>query len=159
MASIKSFAFLLLLICATQKLTAQECYYVDRHAIEKEVLAIPGETMGQKLESLLFWSQDEKERRFSMMQAIYPSIPIPTGNKSSSLEELGNMTPKWEDETTLVSYMKDNHVQGIVVLQDNKIRIRKVCRRNHSRNTLDFFLCSKIRFRYAGGCCFKRRRY
>ncbi|HLV38109.1 serine hydrolase [Xanthomarina sp.] len=125
MASIKSFSFLLLLICATQKLTAQECYYVDRHAIEKEVLAIPGETMGQKLESLLFWSQDEKERRFSMMQAIYPSIPIPTGNKSSSLEELGNMTPKWEDETTLVSYMKDNHVQGIVVLQDNKIRLEK----------------------------------
>ena len=48
---------------------------------------IPGETMGQKLESLLFWSQEERERRFAMMQSIFPSIEVPA---SSTVFELKN---------------------------------------------------------------------
>src|SRR5690554_4372719 len=111
--------FLLLLVLSSLTLTAQDCYSPDVKEANTEIADIPGETMGQKLESLLFWSQEEKERRFPMMHDIFPSIPIPTGNHSSSLKASKNITPKWEDETTLASYMNDNHVKGVIVIKDH----------------------------------------
>src|SRR5690554_7454972 len=81
--------------------------------------------MGQKLESLLYWSQEDRERRFPIMHEIYPSIPISTGNQITTLEKTESITPKWKDKTTLSSYMKENKVQGVIVLQDNKIRLEE----------------------------------
>lgn len=119
--------FLLLLFLNLGAITtfAQDCQTPELKAAKTEISKISGETMGQKLESLLFWSQEEKERRFPIMQEIFPSIPVPTSTQSSPLKELQNITPKWEDNTTLTSYMNDNHVQGIIVLQDNNIRLEK----------------------------------
>lgn len=84
---------------------------------------IPGETMGQKLESLLFWSQEEKERRFSIMHDIYPSIPVAAGINVFQYEEETNLTPKWEDTTTLDSYIEENRLGGIIVVKDGVIRL------------------------------------
>lgn len=84
---------------------------------------IPGETMGQKLESLLFWSQDEKERRFPIMHKIYPSIAVEAGNNINPLIESEHISPKWKDSTTLDSYINDNRIGGVIVIQDNKIKL------------------------------------
>src|SRR5690554_6215691 len=109
----------------TLTLSAQDCQILETKEIHDEIASIPGETMGQKLESLLFWSQEEKERRFSKMYELFPSIPVSTGNQITSLEKAKSITPKWEDETTLTSYMNDHKVQGVIVLQDNKIKLEK----------------------------------
>lgn len=82
---------------------------------------IPGETMGQKLESLLFWSQDEKERRFPIMQSIYPSIAVEAGHTVHSLHSGATIKPKWNNNTTLKSYIDKNRIGGIVVLQNGKV--------------------------------------
>lgn len=125
MNSIKTFLFFLSLTLGALTLSAQDCLGLDLMEAKKEREAIPGETMGQKLESLLFWSQDEKNRRFPIMQAIYPSIQISKGNEIIPFEELKNTIPQWTDETTVTSYMKDNHVKGIIVVQNNRIRLEE----------------------------------
>jgi|SRR5690554_896432 len=103
--------------------SAQDCLTLETKEASAELAKIPGETMGQKLESLLFWSQEEKERRFPIMHEIYPSIPISTGAHISSLEKSKSIIPMWEDETTVDSYLKDNHVQGVIVIKDGQISL------------------------------------
>lgn len=84
---------------------------------------IPGETMGQKLESLLFWNQEEKERRFPLMQSIYPSIPVEAGTYTSELQDSESIIPQWEDDTTLESYIQKNRIGGVIVVKDGKIQL------------------------------------
>lgn len=84
---------------------------------------IPGETMGQKLESLLFWTQEEKERRFQIMQSIYPSLPVAAGTEVYPLPKSDEINPKWEDNTTLKSYINDNRIGGVIVLKDGEIKL------------------------------------
>ncbi|HLW15676.1 MAG TPA: serine hydrolase [Flavobacteriaceae bacterium] len=84
---------------------------------------IPGETMGQKLESLLFWTQEEKERRFPIMQSIYPSLPVAAGTEVYPLLKAEEINPKWESDTDLASYIEDNRVGGVVVLKDGEIKL------------------------------------
>lgn len=102
---------------------SQACPPLDLETAQMETVEIPGETMGQKLESLLFWSQEERERRFSMMHAIFPSIQVAAGNQIKPLKSGNAIVPKWRDNRTLKSYMNDNHVKGIVVIKDGKIRL------------------------------------
>lgn len=85
---------------------------------------IPGETMGQKLESLLFWSQEEKERRFPIMHKIYPSIAVEAGESVYELSKsASNITPKWNDDTDLASYIKDNRIGGVIVVQNDEVKL------------------------------------
>lgn len=122
----KKYSLLILFLAlGTLTVAAQECLIFETKANSKELAKISGETMGQKLESLLFWSQEEKERRFPIMQEIFPSIPVPTSGKTSSIKEGNNIIPKWEDETTVKTYMENNHVQGVIVLDNNEIRLEK----------------------------------
>lgn len=121
----KNLLFFLFLISGTLTIKAQDCESVEASVAQSERANIPGETMGQKLESLLFWTQAEKERRFPIMQDIFPSIQIPTGPKASPFEEVKNLTPEWKDKTTLASYMADNHIGGVIVIKDNKIRLEE----------------------------------
>lgn len=89
--------------------------------IDKERNQIPGKTMGQKLESLLFWTQEEKERRFPLMHAIYPSHKVEAGSDVFKLTKGKTLQPKWNDETTLETYIENNHIGGVLVLQNDKI--------------------------------------
>lgn len=84
---------------------------------------IPGKTMGQKLESLLFWSEEERIRRFPLMQSIFPSIEVTTGKYVFPLEKGKLLQPKWADSEDVVTYMKDNHIAGVIVLQNDQIRL------------------------------------
>src|SRR5690554_5674764 len=118
MLTIKNFFLFLFLALGTLTITAQDCQILETEEIRDEIATIPGETMGQKLESLLFWTQEERERRFPIMHEIYPSIPVSTGAHISSLEKSKSIIPMWEDETTVDSYLKDNHVQGVIVIKD-----------------------------------------
>lgn len=86
---------------------------------------IAGETYGQKLESLLFWTQEEREQRFPQMQNIFPNAKVEKGNPLEvyKLEENKQIQPLWEDETTVESYITDNHIAGLIVLQNNQIKL------------------------------------
>ncbi len=54
-----------------------------------------------------------------------PSIPIPSAAHSTPLKAYKNITPKWEDDTSLDAYMDDHRVQGVIVIKDNQIRLEK----------------------------------
>lgn len=84
---------------------------------------IPGETMGQKLESSLFWTQAEKNRRFPVMHAIFPSHEVPVGTTVYELKTGAPLNLTWKDSTTLDAYMRDNYIGGILVLQNDRIRL------------------------------------
>lgn len=104
---------------------SQECPPLDMEAAQTEIKEIPGETMGQKLESLLFWSQEERAHRFSMMHALFPSIQVAAGTEVNPLQKGLTTEPMWKGITTLKSYMDDNHVKGVLVLKDGKIRLER----------------------------------
>ncbi|MGO2294722.1 MAG: serine hydrolase domain-containing protein [Psychroflexus halocasei] len=123
--SIKNLGLSLFLIIQSIAIQAQECRSFDEDFIRKERENIPGETMGQKLESLLFWSQKEKERRFPMMYGIYPSLEVKTDKNILNLESSNEVEPEWEDGTTLKTYMSENHIAGVIVLKDEEIRLEK----------------------------------
>lgn len=128
MKNFKTLIGFLLLILLFPDVTAQELQdcQVDL-SLQKldQPKNIPGETFGQKLESLLFWTQDEKERRFAKMHAIYPSHLVKSGADVLWLNKIEAIAPKWEDETNLQSYMADNHVKGMIVLQNNTILLEE----------------------------------
>ncbi|NGX84729.1 serine hydrolase [Aequorivita sp. KMM 9714] len=125
MINCKHFLFSMLLTLVTLATTAQNCETLESIDRSDEIANISGSTMGQKLESLLFWSQEEKERRFPIMQELFPSILVPAATHTSALEKTENLKPKWDDKTTLTSYMSDNHVQGVIVIQNNKIKLEE----------------------------------
>jgi len=81
-----------------QTAEVQECVpqeIKDSRDLTENIL---GETMGQKLESLLFWSQAEKERRFPIMQSVFPSLPVAAGTEVYPLTKSDEITPKWENK-------------------------------------------------------------
>lgn len=121
----QKFVILLLLIFSALSVNAQDCKQISTTEGEKERAIIPGETMGQKLESLLFWSQAEREKRFSMMHEIFPSIAVKPGSKTLNLKHAEEIVPQWQDKTTLNSYIKENHIVGLLVLQGDTIRLEK----------------------------------
>lgn len=85
---------------------------------------IPGETMGQKLESLLFWEQDEKERRFGKMHLIYPSILVSAGDKVSGLDYNKEVNEKL-DHNYFENYMNSQRVKGIIAIHNDRVILEK----------------------------------
>lgn len=83
---------------------------------------IPGQTMGQKMESLLFWSETEKKRRFPHMQDIFPSMEVAAGNNFYTLP-MGPSLEKRLPKNFVENYIDENQVGGIIVLKDNNIRL------------------------------------
>lgn len=124
-------SFILTIVSVSISFNAQEARHHNLCTTEKvkdqrdKTSNIKGNTIGQKLEGLLFWSQQEKERRFPLMQSIFPSLPVSSGRSIQSLKQGKKIQPVWEDATTLDTYMKDNHIKGIIVLKDGKIRLEK----------------------------------
>lgn len=119
----KFFLGLLLLSFGSLTLTAQDYRHEESERGQKERRQISGETMGQKLESLLFWSQEEKDRRFPIMQDIFPSHRVSAGGEPYLFKKGEQFTPHWSDGTNLDSYMRDNHIGGVIVLKDDKIKM------------------------------------
>ncbi len=84
---------------------------------------IPGETMGQKLESLLFWSQEERVRRFPIMHNIYPSLLVEANQNTKKVKPAKKLKKKWQTNTGLDVYMQENRVAGVIVMQNNKVKL------------------------------------
>lgn len=95
----------------------------DAIDFEKIRAQIPGETMGQKMESLLFWSVEEKESRFPFMHRIFPSIKVATAENVYPLKNEISIQPKMPDGRSVDGYMNANNIGGLMVLKDNKIRL------------------------------------
>lgn len=90
----------------------------------EELNQIPGTTMGQKLESLLFWEEEEKKRRFPRMHLIYPSHPVEKGNTTFSFEI--NPTNRLTlEQLQMEHYMDQQNIGGILVLQNHKILLEE----------------------------------
>lgn len=115
-----AFSFLGVSTLEAQVTTAPSKTSTQLEALRK---SIPGETMGAKLESLLFWTQQEAEQRFPIMHQIFPSKKVPAGNHLYRLPQGKILTPKWEDHTTLNSYLEENNIAGVIVIKNGKIRL------------------------------------
>ncbi|MHC5310927.1 serine hydrolase domain-containing protein [Myroides sp. LJL116] len=139
----KIFLTLLFLSFTSLSLTAQDGQSLQVKSAKNELAQIPGQTMGQKLESLLFWSQEETERRFPIMYAIFPSIPIAAAEVTTPLKTGENITPKWQDNTSLDTYMEDNSVQGVIVIKDNQIRLEKYGKESNQKTRWTSFSVAK----------------
>lgn len=113
-------------------------FHAQEKTIESQPIEIiPGETMGQKLESLLFWNQEEKSRRFPIMQELFPNhkVNIEASQTIYPLNQAAAIQPLWEDETTLDSYIKNNHISGVIVIQNDEIKL-EAYGENSNQNTL-----------------------
>src|SRR5690554_2979543 len=78
---------------------------------------IPGETMGQKMESLLFWTVSEKERRFPTMHQIFPSIEIAAKGEIYPLVDGEPLRNELAEGDLVSSYMENNNIGGVIVLK------------------------------------------
>lgn len=145
----KSISFVVAFLLSINFLAAQtpavsESCFAETLSSESDLPQnIPGETMGQKLESLLFWTQEEKNRRFPVMHSIFPSHQVPAGTSVFELKNVDSLKLKWEDATTLDSYMKDNYIGGLLVLQNNEIRLEAYGNDAHSKTTWTSFSVAK----------------
>lgn len=89
-----------------------------------ERAAIPGQTMGQKMESLLFWNGPEKERLFPQMHRIFPSFQVQAAARTQQLKKGKDLSDKLP-AGYLDNYFKDNHISGAIVLQNGEVRLEK----------------------------------
>lgn len=85
----------------------------------------PELTMGQKLEGLLFWTQQEREERFPVMHELFPSDRAPRGPLAHVLPRGPKLVPDWQDSTTLNDYMEANHLAGVVVVHRGQLRLQQ----------------------------------
>ncbi|TCV96460.1 CubicO group peptidase (beta-lactamase class C family) [Luteibacter rhizovicinus] len=74
---------------------------------------------------VLFWNQSQRETHFRAMETQYASNRIAHGTNVHALPAGAPLLPRWNDGTTLDSYMSDHHVAGIMVLQDGKVRLER----------------------------------
>ncbi len=80
---------------------------------------------GQQREDVLFWTQAQRDAQFSQMYKLFPGDHIAHGAHVHKLAEGAPLTPRWDDATTLDSYMHAQHIAGVMVLQHGKIRLQR----------------------------------
>ncbi|MEH6756362.1 MAG: serine hydrolase [Parasphingorhabdus sp.] len=78
--------------------------------------------------NILFWTDDQRNKAFRMMDTLVPSNTIAAGAEPKILEK-GEALPKEFDVggkmLSIDQYMKDQRAAGIVILQDGKIRLEE----------------------------------
>ena len=80
---------------------------------------------GQQREDVLFWTQAQRDAQFSQMYRLFPGDRIAHGPRVQALPVGTSLTPRWEDGTTLDSYMRAQHIAGVMVLQHGQIRLQR----------------------------------
>lgn len=89
-------------------------------------LAKDKQSVGQQREDVLFWTQAQHTARFSRMYEIFPADRVAHGTHVHALVQGAALVPRWADgSTTLVSYMKQHHLAGVMVLQHGRIRLQR----------------------------------
>lgn len=86
---------------------------------------IPGETMGQKLESLLFWSGEEKIRRFPKMHLIYPSVKVEKAGNIKIMRRDSYVQKEMEQQIDVDSYLAQNRIGGLIVVHNDTVKLEK----------------------------------
>ncbi len=82
-------------------------------------------TVGQQREGVLFWSQAEREARFDEMYRLFPAHRVDRGTRAHALPKGTPLMLRWPDGSDLASYMKRDHIAGVMVLQDGKVRVER----------------------------------
>lgn len=81
---------------------------------------------GQQREDVLFWTQAQRTSRFSHMYRIFPADRVAHGAHVHVLPQGTALVPRWTDgSTTLASYMNQQHLAGVMVLQHGRIRLQR----------------------------------
>ena len=73
---------------------------------------------------VLFWNEPQRESAFRAMETHYASNTVRHG-VAHALPVGAPLTPRFDDATTLDTYMRDHHVAGIMVVQDGKVRLER----------------------------------
>lgn len=81
-----------------------------------------GQTVGQRLAADLIWTQAERDRRFRRMDLSFPVHTVPRGRGVRPLPK-GQALDLRPD--VLGRYMQSEHLAGVLVLQDGRIRAER----------------------------------
>ncbi|MEW9625854.1 serine hydrolase domain-containing protein [Rhodanobacter geophilus] len=83
-------------------------------------------TVGQQLEGVLFWPQAERDAQFRRMYERFPSDRVPHGALVHALPAGKPLVAAGSDAAAQLSgYMAKNHVAGVMVLQDGRVRLER----------------------------------
>ncbi len=78
--------------------------------------------------NILFWTDDQRNKAFRMMDTLVPSNTIEAGSAPKILEKGEALPKEFEVDGEMLSvdqYMADQRTAGIVILQDGKIRLEE----------------------------------
>ncbi len=78
--------------------------------------------------NILFWTDDQRNKAFRMMDVLVPSNTIEAGSKPKVWEKGEALPKEFEIDGQMLSvdqYMADQRTAGIVILQDGKIRLEE----------------------------------
>ncbi len=84
------------------------------------------QTVGQRREAVLFWSQARRDADFSHMYTLFPADRVAHGGHVHALPPGKPLVPQWKDRTTtLDGYMQRYHVAGVMVLEHGRVRLAR----------------------------------
>ncbi len=98
---------------------------------------------GQQREGVLFWTQAQRDAQFSQMYKLFPGDRIARGGQVHALPTGAPLTPRWDDATTLDSYMQAQHIAGVMVLQHGRIRLQRYAANSGPRQRWTSFSVAK----------------
>lgn len=78
--------------------------------------------------NILFWTDDQRNKAFRMMDTLVPSNTIEAGSAPKMLAQGKALPEEFEVDGKMLSvdqYMDDQRTAGIVILQDGKIRLEE----------------------------------
>ena len=73
---------------------------------------------------VLFWNQPQREAAFRAMETHYASNIVRHG-KAHPLSAGAPLSPRFDDGSTLESYMAAHHVAGVMVVEDGRVRLER----------------------------------
>lgn len=74
---------------------------------------------------VLFWSQEQRDRNFRAMDAVFPTVPVKAGNMVSALV-VGAPLPLSQAEVD--AFMAADNTAGLLVLHDGQVRLERYAR-------------------------------
>lgn len=78
--------------------------------------------------NILFWTDDQRDKAFRMMDVLVPSNTIAAGDNPKTLETGAALPKTFEADGAQLSvddYMENQRMAGLVILQDGKIRMEE----------------------------------
>lgn len=74
---------------------------------------------------VLFWNQGQRDRNFPAMETVFPGHVVKAGNR---VRPLPAGAPLAIDSAVVDSYIDQNNVAGLIVVQDGKVRLERYAR-------------------------------